>query len=408
MVNTLLLDQGQRIPFIMKIAFIGQKGIPARSGGVERHVQALATRLANEGHEVSVYTRAHYAPRDLTSYKKVRIVYVPSIPTKHLDAITHTFFATLHALFTPYDVIHYQSIGPTSLAWIIKLFKRKTALIATFHCKDYEHKKWGLFARWYLKIGEYVACHIPDKTIVVSRSLKEYVEDVYRNDAVYIPNGYEGAYEPLLSRLARWHIRKKAYILVVTRLVQHKGVHDVIEAFHRLEAKGILPPEYKLVVVGKGAYTDAYVASLRQLAKANPRILFLGEQNGKTLKQLYSHAGLFVHPSLSEGLSIALLEAMGYGCPVLASDIPQNKEALGDSGFFFRAGDADSLTRELEMMLGGTYDLAAAGAAAKKRVKKYFQWSAVAKKTAALYEEVLHQKHLPVFAPAKRAVQGKL
>lgn len=99
----------------MKIAFIGQKGIPAIAGGVEKHVEKLASRLVAEGHEVTVYVRSHYTPKSLEIFEGVKLVHIPSIHTKHLDAISHTLFATLHALFTHYDVIHYQSIGPSIL-----------------------------------------------------------------------------------------------------------------------------------------------------------------------------------------------------------------------------------------------------------------------------------------------------
>ncbi len=118
----------------MKIAFIGQKGIPAIMGGVEKHVEELAVRLAALGHEVFVYVRHNYTYKNLQEFKGVKLIHLPSISTKHLDAISHTFLATLHALFCSYDIVHYQAIGPSFLSWIIKLFKRKTLLL--FHKKN--------------------------------------------------------------------------------------------------------------------------------------------------------------------------------------------------------------------------------------------------------------------------------
>ena len=90
----------------MKIAFIGQKGIPAKSGGVENHVEEVAARLAQKGHEVFVYVRNNYTEKNLEDYRGIKLVHLPSISTKHLDAISHTLFATIHALFQKYDVIH--------------------------------------------------------------------------------------------------------------------------------------------------------------------------------------------------------------------------------------------------------------------------------------------------------------
>ncbi len=96
---------------------IGQKGIPFISdGGVERHVEELATRLAARGHKISAYVRPRFIVSGQKNYKGVRLISLPSIPTKNLDTITHTFLATLHVLFQKVDVIHYHGVGPSTLA----------------------------------------------------------------------------------------------------------------------------------------------------------------------------------------------------------------------------------------------------------------------------------------------------
>ncbi|MDD5652332.1 MAG: glycosyltransferase family 4 protein [Candidatus Moranbacteria bacterium] len=219
----------------MKIAFIGQKGIPARFGGVERHVEELAVELAKRGHEVFVYARNNYTDKSVKEYKGIKIINLPSIPTKHLDAISHTFLATIHALFQKYDVVHFQAIGPSLMSWIIKLFKRRSILIATFHCQDYFHKKWGWFARKALYLGEYMACKIPDKTIAVSDILGEYSRKKYNIDPAVIYNGarIEGVTNNS-EILGRWNLKSKKYIVFVGRLIRHKGIHYIIEAFKKI------------------------------------------------------------------------------------------------------------------------------------------------------------------------------
>ena len=102
----------------MKIAMIGQKGIPARSGGIEQHVDALSRILVERGHEVSVYCRRSYcqeAEDGSGGPGGPRRIFRPSIPTKHLDAITHTAVSTLDVLFRGVDVVHYHAIGPAAL-----------------------------------------------------------------------------------------------------------------------------------------------------------------------------------------------------------------------------------------------------------------------------------------------------
>ena len=158
----------------MKIAFIGQKGLPAKNGGVEKHVEEIAKRMAKLGHEVFVYVRNNYTSKELTELEGFKLIHLPSIPTKHLDAISHSFLASVHALFCDYDVIHYHGIGPAFFAWLPKLFKSKTVVVATFHYQDYHHKKWNAFAKFCLRLGERVACTATDQTIAIN-SAKEII-----------------------------------------------------------------------------------------------------------------------------------------------------------------------------------------------------------------------------------------
>ena len=103
----------------MKIALIGQKGIPSgQGGGVEKHVENLAVKLVEMGHEVLAYTRYSYSDQRIKEYQGVKLINLPSLPTKSLDAISHTFLACLDLIFRKVDVIHFHSIGPSSLIWL--------------------------------------------------------------------------------------------------------------------------------------------------------------------------------------------------------------------------------------------------------------------------------------------------
>lgn len=388
----------------MKIAFIGQKGIPTRSGGVERHVEELATQLAKEGHEVTVYGRKSYGIKSNKTFKGVRVLGMPSISTKNLDAITATFLATIHALFQGYDVVHYHSIGPASLSWIIRLFKRRTVLIGTFHSPDYKHAKWGAFARAYLHLGELIICHAPHRTITISRSLEKHAWKTHNKRTSYIPNGCDVRYAPSTHSLKKWDLKDARYILSVSRLVKHKGVHFLIEAFKRLEDKNKLPNNFKLVIVGSSSKTDDYVRYLKFLSKGRKNIIFTGEQSGISLRELFSHAYVFVQPSLSEGLSISLLEAMGYGLAPLVSDIPENREAVGQAGFTFPAGSVPELEKELAYLLNTPKDVSRMADAAQDRAKREYDWDAIAKKTRSIYQEELIKKEAKAYSMKARKV----
>jgi glycosyltransferase involved in cell wall biosynthesis len=373
----------------MKIAFIGQKGIPAHVGGVERYVEELAVRLAAFGHEVIVYTRPNYTPKELGSYKGVQLISLPSIGTKHLDAISHTLFASLDVLRRGVDVVHYQSIGPALLAWIPKLFGRRLKVVSTLQCRDYEHQKWGAFARLMLKLGERSMCRFSDELIVATKSIANHVKDKYGITAPVIPNGATiPTQESGVAALSAWQLNKNGYILAVARLIKHKGLDYLVEAY------GNLQTDKKLVIVGDGAFTDDYVAELKARAAKNENIIFTGTQQGETLAALFDNAYLFVHPSESEGLSLALLEAMARGKAVVVSDIAENIEAIGKAGAAFSNKDVNDLTRVLNNLLAD-FDLSdRLGSAARERAKQLYDWEIISEKTAEVYLASLSARSL--------------
>ena len=365
----------------MKIFFIGQKGIPSISGGVEKHVEDLAPCLVKQGHEVFVYTRFNYTSRKLKEYKGVKLIGLPTLPTKHGDAITHTFLVCLHLFFQrKVDVVHFHSIGPSFWIWLARILKPKTLIVATFHSRCYHHRKWGRLARLSLKTGERMCVRYADKLVVVSRILKEYVKETYNREAYYIPNG---VLTPSVLDVdgirAEWGLEGKDYFLSVSRLVRHKGIHHLIRAFKELET------DKKLIIAGGGANTDDYVQELKELAQEDDRIMLVGSQSGKLLGELYSNAFAFVQASEAEGLSIALLESMSYGLPVIASNIKENREALDDGGLFFENKDHRNLKDKMEYALKDQEALKRSGDKNKTRATTHYNWDNIVNDLEQVY-----------------------
>lgn len=365
----------------MKIAFIGQKGIPARQGGVEKHVQELATRLADAGLDVTAYSRAHYTHSTRKTYKGVRIVNLPSINSKHLDAITHSLIATFHAIITGADIIHYHGVGPSLLSWLPRLLSPRTTVIGTFHTIDRHHQKWGSFARLMLGLGERAVCRFPHQTIAVSQVLKKYSQYRYDRETTYIPNGVTLNETPASADILKeLGLRKKQYIFVASRLVQHKGIHTLIKAFASVDT------DMKLVIAGDSSNTSGYVEQLKKLAAKDSRVLLIGQYIGPDLETLFRDAYLFVQPSETEGLSIALLEAMVYGVPILISNIEENQEATAGNALEFANRNIGDLTRQLKFALKHPNFIRALARSAKIRVAKHYDWDDIARQTIEVYK----------------------
>ncbi len=372
----------------MLIAMIGQKGVPGKAGGVETHVTELSTRLVRAGHTVVAYARTWYAPRGADRFNGIRIVRLPSVQTKHLDTITHTLISVLHAcVVVRPDVYHFHGVGPALLAWMPRLFAPHASIVATFHCIDRQHEKWGRFARFMLWLGERAAVTFPDETIAVSKVLAAYTKQVFGKTSTYIPNGITPvrmSTDPLL--LTPFGLEPFRYVAVVSRLVPHKSQHTLIAAWQK--AKTEHPDAFrdvKLAIVGGSAFTDAYVAKLHALASGDASIVFTGTQTGDALDALFAGARFIVHPSVSEGLPIAILEAMSYGKAVLAADIPENREAIAEYGVPFAAGDVDDLAQKLTSLLVDPTRAASIGHLARAYVEDAYHWDDIAAKTMRVY-----------------------
>ncbi len=395
----------------MKIVMIGQKGIPTKSGGIEKHVEALSVELAKRKHKIIVYTRPHYTNKELKNYKGVTLISLPSINSKHLDAASHTLIATLHALFKikNIDIIHYHGVGPSLFLWIPRIINPKIKILSTFHCRDYEHQKWSFFARAILKLGELCSIYLSHQTIVVSKNLKQYVRNRYQRKTIYIPNGIY----PIINKkssnksdkesLAWWNLKPKKYILTVNRLVKHKGIHTLIKAYQKLSLD--LQQNKKLVIVGDSSFTDNYLREIKTMAQNNPNIIFTGQQTGRFLRILFQNAYLFVHPSESEGMSLSLLEAIDYGLPVLISNISANLELARSYGFVFENRDYHDLYKKLDLILSlPSRILEKKSALAKKKIIEVYSWKKIVCATEKLYLSmlILNKSRIPFAAKIKK------
>lgn len=352
---------------------IGQKGIPATYGGIEKAVEEISTRLVRRGHKVTVFTRPHYKTVNGT-YRGVSIRVLPSLNTKHLDAISHTLLSTLYSLFAFFDIVHYHALGPSLLSFAPRLFGIPT--VVTVHGLDWQREKWGRGAKAALKVGECCSVNFPNETVVVAKTLRRYFLSKYRRRVHYIPNGVKVSGKIPLNALKRYGLNGGDYILFVGRLVPEKGCHYLIEAFRRTEA------EHRLLIVGGSSATADYIEHLKGRAKDDQRIIFAGYLYGKELQEAYSNAYLFVLPSTLEGLPIVLLEALSYGNCVLASDIPANLEVLKPSenkkyGFLFRSGDEDDLYKKLEYLIANPDRVIEYKAEAEDLLRREYDWERV-------------------------------
>jgi glycosyltransferase involved in cell wall biosynthesis len=334
------------------------------------------------GHRVLVYVRPRYAKERYEEYKGVWLQRMPSIPTKSLDTISYTLLASISVLFKDVDVIHYHGVGPATLAWIPRLFKPSAKVVVTFHSIDRMHQKWGPIARAYLHFGEWAAVRFAHATIAVSKSIQSYCRKRYGAKVQYIPNGAMVLPYPGKDLLAQWGLKPNGYILNVARIVRQKGIHFLIEAYGRLDT------DKKLVIVGAPAFGSEYWQTLKKMSEGNSGIVFAGFQSGRALRQLFANAYLYAHPSMAEGLSVSILEAMAAGRAVLVSDIPENKESIDHSGVTFASENIDDLAAKMQALLNHAEIAAQLGAKGRGWVEHEYNWDRIAAETADFFGKI--------------------
>lgn len=363
----------------MRVAFIGLRGFPNVQGGVETHAEHLCPRLAAMGCEVEVIARAPYQPALPDEWQGVKFKRVWSPKSKGLEAVLHTFLGTLYAgLISRPDILHIQAIGPALMTPLAKLLGLR--VVVTHHGPDYDRQKWGRFARTVLRLGERFGMRWSNARIVISKVIAGIVRSAHQRDSVLIPNGVVLPELPATTEtIEKFGLERGKYVVIVSRLVPEKRHLDLIAAFKRAALHG-----WKLAIVGASDHPDAYVHEVLESAKASSDIVCAGLQTGLALKELYGHAGMFVLPSSHEGLPIALLEALSFGLPVIASDIPANLEVGLPEESYFPLGSVDALAGRL-----GEFASRPQSAADREERRAWvagrYDWDAIARSTFEVY-----------------------
>ncbi|MGA8735103.1 MAG: glycosyltransferase family 4 protein [Terriglobales bacterium] len=364
----------------LRVAFIGGRGTVSKYSGIETYYEEVGKRLVEMGHEVTVYCRSYFTPPQ-PKHEGMRLVRLPTFRSKHLETFVHTWLSTVHVMFSGCEIVHYHAQGPALFSFFPRLVGKKT--IVTVQGRDWQRKKWGRFASFTLRLGELASARLPNRTMVVSRALQQHYQATYGVQTTYVPNGSVLRKRVAPSQMAEWRLEPDNYILFLGRFSPEKNCHLLIEAYEKLDTGA------KLVLAGGSSYANAYVDQLRK--HQSEQILFLDWVRGPALDELLTNAALFVLPSDLEGLSLALLDAMGAAVCVLTSDIPENREVIEGAGFTFQPGDATDLARMLRFLLSDAHARTIAGRDGQARVRESYLWPRIAAEIGNSYVELTHR-----------------
>lgn len=352
---------------------MGTRGVPAAYGGFETFAEQLGARLVERGHDVTVYGRSHIVPVGLRTHRGIHLRVLPTIRHKYLDTVVHTGLSVLDGLFRRFDVVLICNNANAPFALVPRLSGAKVAL--NVDGLEWQRDKWNRLGRWYYRACAWLSPKLPIVLVSDAHVIARWYRERYGKHTVYIPYGSDARRTAPGETLARHGLGAGRYILYVSRLEPENNAHTVIEAYRRVGGEEALGAP--LVIVGDAPYATEYKAAIEAAAAATPGVLLTGYVFGDGYAELQSNALAYVQATEVGGTHPALVEAMGRGATILANDVPEHREVLGDAGRYYARNDPDDLARELRRLVDDPAERERLGAAAADRAAANYSWDHV-------------------------------
>ena len=348
----------------MKIAFIGSRGIPALYGGFETATEEIGARLAERGHEVTVYCRPGNGDSEESTYRGMRKVYVPCLKKKSLETLSHTWVALLHAFFRKYDALIIMNPANGPLCIIPSL--SGTPYAVHVDGLDWERSRWPWIGQKFIKFGAWCCTKLAPALIADSHGIADYYKKQWNRDTVYASYGAEVRFKYDPELLDSFGLSTRKYFLVVARLEPENHTDFIVGTYSKLDT------EIPLIVVGDTNYESDYIGALRD--NGDDRVRFLGGvYDGHVLEALLHHSLLYIHGHSVGGTNPVLLQAMACSCAIAYLDVSFNTEVIGDTGQRFGKNDA-RLDESFKTIIKNPIALDALRETAKERVQEKYTW----------------------------------
>jgi glycosyltransferase involved in cell wall biosynthesis len=365
---------------------------PPKVGGTEKQAKILAQRLLTKGYKVLVATmqlpgeRAYEELDGMEIHRLLSYVY-----SRRFSLL---FFFSLMVFLVrkrkKYGIIHaHLASSPALVSMFIGLILGKKRVLKLGASREYgdiatAEKTWrGRFKLWLLKksVQRFVVTNQEMKHELLIRGFHPGVIELIPNGVdtnEFIPlKGYE------VERTKKMMgFEGKRFVTFIGRLEPQKDVATLIRAWTELKEK--FP--HIVLIAGEGSARDSLGDLVKRL-NMEERVTFVGKVPLEESHFYHQLADVFVLPSLAEGISNSLLEAMSCGLAVVATRIGGNEEVIEDNvdGLLFPPGDVLELSRKLEMLLQDREKRKLLGEKARKKIVGEYALPLIAARYSELY-----------------------
>jgi len=349
----------------VRIAILGIRGVPANYGGFETFGEQFGSRLAGRGHAVTVYGRNRYVDAGVGTYRGMRVIRLPAPSSKYLETVLHTLLAAVHSLRGRYDIVYVCNSANVPAVLLLLAFGRRVVL--NVDGLEWQRAKWNRVGQAYYRACAWLAARLPAHVVTDAEVIRDHYRRAYGRETHVFPYGSEQTRVDDDGTLGRLGLEPRRYVLYVSRLEPENNAHVVIEAYQQVRT------DLQLAIVGDAPYAGDYIRALRKTA--DPRICFTGAVYGMGYRILQSNAAAYVQATEVGGTHPALVEAMGHGNAIVANDVPEHRETLGEAGHYYR-GSAD-LAHQLQALLDDPVQAAKLGEAARARAHERYSWDGI-------------------------------
>lgn len=360
------------------IAIIGSRGIPNRYGGFEKFTEILSTELVKKGKKV--YVSCEYAEEPKASkYNGVNLFYFPIKPPKiNLLRIFYEFLYDGYSLFWASrnaNTVYMLGYSAALLFFIPKLFGKE--LLVNPDGMEWKRSKFNGLIKSLLKLSENLAVFWADTMIADSKAIKEYLDNKYNINSIFIPYGatkikeIDWNQEILPGKIKNLKINP-SYYLVVARLEPENNIKMIIEGY--LKSKTIKP----LIIVGDFADSD-YENSIKKIIEGSPKdkkIVFTGSiYDPELLNMLRQNCYAYIHGHSVGGTNPSLLEGIISKNLVIAHDNVFNEEVCSKNALYFK--DSDEVSAKIELIEKHPQNYFEFKNSIYNMAKDYYSWNRV-------------------------------
>lgn len=369
---------------VYDIAIVGTRGVPANYGGFETFAEELGARLVGRGHRVTVYGRANYVGKRPRVHRGIHVVPVRAPRGKHVETPLHTLVSALRARGAGHDVV---LLCNAANAFALPLFDAPTVL--NLDGIERMRRKWGWAGRLWSRLSESLAMRLADAPVADARVIQDYYARRHGRQLERIAYGGDHAPPGVddVATLQRYGLRPREYVLAVGRLEPENNALFVVNAYRRVSGSKLL------AVVGDAPYAEGYRRQV--IHDAGRRVRCLGAVYGPDYFTLQRHAACYVAAGEVGGTHPSVLEAMTEGGPIVANDVPEHREVLGDAALYYVPENEASLAQRIEEVLGDPRRARELVERARARVDERYRWSTVVSQYEALFARLCAERRNP-------------